>query len=327
MISVVIPVYNVEKYLRPCVDSVLRQTCPGLEVLLVDDGSTDASGRICEEYAAQDSRVRVLHQENRGLSAARNRGISEAAGEYIMLVDSDDYIEPDMCRILLEALEESGAQAAVCGCVEFREDTGEERRMPVTDRRRQVTAEDMLELLNRLDMKYYVTAWNRLYTRALLMKLSSSEGEIFPEGKINEDLAVAHEVYHKAGGAVLLPETLYHYRLRGDGITGTGLTLRNLDAVEAVYSRYCYCLENHLEQFLPGTVQWGRKLWEIRKYVKAGNAGERRRIREVDRMFRKMYFSRYGRRSLRNTLAALCPGLYFRAKRRAGRGAKFPVEK
>ena len=321
MISVVIPVYNIEKYLCSCVDSVLGQTDTELEVLLVDDGSEDAGGRICDGYAARDSRVRVLHQENRGLSAARNRGIAEAAGEYIMLVDSDDYIEPDMCRKLLEALEESGADVAVCGCVEFREKTGEERRVPVTEQRRQVSGGDMLELLNGPDMKYYVTAWNRLYRGTLLKQI------VFPEGRINEDLAVAHEVYHKAGGAVLLPETLYHYRLRGDGITGAGLTLRNLDAVEAVYRRYCYCLENHLEQFLPGTVQWGRRLWEIRRYVKPENARERRRLREIDGMFRRMYFSGYGRKSLKNTLAALCPGLYFRLKGRTGGTAKFPVEK
>ena len=97
-LSVLVPVFNVERFLPRCLDSLAAQSLPGIEILLIDDGSTDASGRICEEYAARDARFRVIHQENRGLSAVRNRSLEEAAGEYLMFVDADDWVEPDFCE-------------------------------------------------------------------------------------------------------------------------------------------------------------------------------------------------------------------------------------
>ena len=115
MISVIVPVYKVEPYLRQCVDSILGQTYRDIEVLLIDDGSPDRCGEICEEYAGKDARVRVFHTENNGLSSARNLGLREAKGEYIGFVDSDDWIDPDMYEILLRRIEESGTNVSVCG--------------------------------------------------------------------------------------------------------------------------------------------------------------------------------------------------------------------
>ncbi len=115
MISVIVPVYNVEPYLAGCLDSILSQTYRDLEILLIDDGSTDRGGTICDEYAAKDPRIRVFHTENRGLSAARNRGLDEAKGEYVGFVDSDDRIDPDMFEYLLEAAERTGADVTECG--------------------------------------------------------------------------------------------------------------------------------------------------------------------------------------------------------------------
>lgn len=113
-VSVIVPVYNAEKYLRECVDSILGQTLADLELILVDDGSTDSSPAICDRYAAQDARVQVIHQANAGLSAARNRGIEVAAGEWVAFVDSDDFIDANMYHTMIIAAEAEGAQLAVC---------------------------------------------------------------------------------------------------------------------------------------------------------------------------------------------------------------------
>ena len=114
MISVIVPVYNVEKYLRQCLDSVLAQTYRELEIILVDDGSTDGSGAICDEYATRDSRIKVVHQQNGGLSSARNAGLDLATGEYVAFVDSDDYIHETMLELLYQALVENNADTVIC---------------------------------------------------------------------------------------------------------------------------------------------------------------------------------------------------------------------
>ncbi len=114
MISIIVPVYKDEPYLRQCVDSILNQTYRDIEVLLIDDGSPDRCGEICDEFAKKDQRIRVFHTENKGLSAARNLGLREAKGEYIGFVDSDDWIEPDMYEVLLKRMQETGADISVC---------------------------------------------------------------------------------------------------------------------------------------------------------------------------------------------------------------------
>ena len=118
-ISVIVPVYNVEKYLRCCVDSILAQTFTDIEVLLVDDGSTDSSGAICDEYAQLDRRVRVFHKTNGGVSSARNLGLDEATGRWIMFVDSDDKVSPEICERLLEHVSEGSM--SICNCYEWHE--------------------------------------------------------------------------------------------------------------------------------------------------------------------------------------------------------------
>lgn len=115
MISIVVPVYNSEKSLKRCVDSILAQTCRDIQVILVEDGSKDRSAQMCDEYARLDSRVLSVHKENEGVSMARNKGIELAEGKYIQFVDSDDFIAPDMCKRMLQAVEKSGADLAVCG--------------------------------------------------------------------------------------------------------------------------------------------------------------------------------------------------------------------
>ena len=122
MISIIVPVYNVESYLRKCLDSILAQTYRDLEILVVDDGSTDGSGAICDEYAGKDDRIKVFHTENKGLSCARNLGLDSANGDWIGFVDSDDWIELDMYEVLLRKAEKTGADVVECGVYEEHSD-------------------------------------------------------------------------------------------------------------------------------------------------------------------------------------------------------------
>ena len=122
LVSVIVPIYNVEKYLRKCVDSILNQTYKNLEIILVDDGSPDNCGNICDEYALSDSRIRIIHKKNGGLSDARNAGLDIARGNYILFVDSDDYIDETMVEKLYEALEKEKAEMSLCSFVYVNDD-------------------------------------------------------------------------------------------------------------------------------------------------------------------------------------------------------------
>ena len=147
MISVIVPVYNVEKYLAECVDSILAQTYHDLEVLLIDDGSTDGSGAICDEYARKDARVRVIHKENGGLASARNVGFAEFRGDFLACVDSDDSIAPHTLETQLNAMEADHADMVISG---IRRYCGEKTLAVISPPRRVVTAKEALELFLRI---------------------------------------------------------------------------------------------------------------------------------------------------------------------------------
>lgn len=231
LISVIIPVYKVEQYLRQCVDSVVGQTHSHLEILLIDDGSPDTSGAICEDYALRDPRVRVIHQENQGLSAARNTGLDVATGEYVAFVDSDDWVEPDMLEALLHGLLEHGADIAGCAPIPEVED-GIAVRFPSL--RSDATAlllnrEEALKELLR-DQRLRNFSWSYLYRAALFQDVR------FPHGKRFEDVHTTYRLFMKARAVVALPIAKYHYRIRKGSITqagGLGGLVDQYDAIKA----------------------------------------------------------------------------------------------
>lgn len=207
MISVIVPVYKVEPYLRQCVDSILNQTYRDIEVLLIDDGSPDRCGEICDEYARKDKRVRVFHTENKGLSAARNLGLREAKGEYIGFVDSDDWIEPDMYEVLLTRLEENGADISVCGVwYEYKETRQNSRNIKDT-----IYAD--VEIMRAfLFQKLSNTSWNKLYKKELWTDIW------FPDGHVQEDVVTICEVCYHSHVVLSCSDNLYHYRQREGSI-------------------------------------------------------------------------------------------------------------
>lgn len=214
LISVIVPVYRVEAFLPRCLDSVRNQTYRNLEILLVDDGSPDNCGKICDEYAQIDPRFRVIHKENGGLSSARNAGLDAARGALIGFVDSDDWIAPEMYEKLLSALEKWGAQLACCGRYDVREKTGQQKigLCPKTD-----------ECLSGVAFAGRIfrydgcdsSACDKLYRRELL------EGLRYPEGRVCEDMPVTYRIALKAERVALCPEPLYYYYHRQGSITQT----------------------------------------------------------------------------------------------------------
>lgn len=207
-ISVIIPIYRVEQYLRKCVESVLAQTYHNMEVILVDDGSPDGCGKICDEYAERDERVKVIHKPNGGVASARNAGLDAATGEWIGWVDSDDWAEPALFETLLQGALETSAEISVCGHWEEyrgRREVSGWQELRVLD-----TEQALGELLENGRMKNLL--WDRIFHRTLF------DGLRFPEGRTYEDIAVMHWLFLRAEKVACLPEVLYHYRQREGSI-------------------------------------------------------------------------------------------------------------
>ncbi len=212
LISVIVPVYNIEsEYLERCIGSICGQTYQNLDIILVDDGSTDGSGSICDRFATEDSRVRVFHKENGGSSSARNLGIKEAKGEYIGFIDSDDYIEPDMYELLVGAVEKYNAPMAQISRDEI-DETG--MRMPdicvPPKEELRITSEDMMRelLMHRGDCSYCT----RITHKALFVDRE------FPVGKLNEDFYLLTHMLTDITHLVILPKQCYHvfYRMNSN---------------------------------------------------------------------------------------------------------------
>lgn len=233
LISVVVPVYNVEHYLKKCVDSICHQTYRNLEIILVDDGSTDCSGSLCDEFATSDSRIRVIHKSNGGLSDARNAGMELASGEWWMFVDSDDYIAPDTAETLLLAAVENHCEIAICNMMRIYEDGKQEPfYCPVTEPTIWA-GEQRFETLRQ------PSVCNKLFRADLFKELR------FPKRKFYEDTFVYHVLAHRANRIALTGLSGYYYLSRRESILGQSqFTDRYFDYVEAIHERAMF-LFNH----------------------------------------------------------------------------------
>ena len=236
-ISVIVPVYQVEAYLPQCIDSILAQTFTDFELILVDDGSKDQSGTICDEYAGIDGRVRVIHKENGGLSDARNTGLERAVGKYFMFVDSDDYIAPTMVEHLYNSIQSERADIAICNfCYVFDK---KEKKDFSTDIKAEVLRGKEIFYYRKNDRShgFWTVVWNKLYKRETLGKLR------FRSGKYHEDEFWANDMYQLDIRVVTIPDCLYYYRQRGGSIMGRESVARHLDILEALRERILVYLE------------------------------------------------------------------------------------
>lgn len=233
MISVIVPVFNVEKYINQCIDSILNQTYHDIEIILVDDGSTDSSGKICDEYQKKDNRIIVIHKSNGGLSSARNAGVEIATGEYISFIDSDDWVENDFLESLYNCCIMYQAEIAVCRIqkrVEENQETQEYENFTECWSGR-------LAVENRvLKEKIYciqTSVWNKLYSREIIKDMS------FPEGKYYEDIVYSTQAMLNSERVAYTNDALYNYRQdRPGSIMNEGFNTRAItDELPLMYER------------------------------------------------------------------------------------------
>lgn len=217
LVSIIVPVYNVEKYLSKCVDSLLLQSYGNIEIILVDDGSTDSSGRICDLFAGQDEKIKVIHKKNGGLSDARNAGMPLVVGEFITYVDSDDYVSESYIEKLLLPFENGEVDISICGIRAFSLDaSGNESFSSEKPERKEYVLFDADRALENMFRQalFDTEAWAKMY-RASLM-----EGFLFPFGLYNEDLDSIYKLFLKADKVSFTGEKLYFYLQRNDSIMG-----------------------------------------------------------------------------------------------------------
>ncbi|MBU3179825.1 glycosyltransferase [Clostridium psychrophilum] len=226
LISIIVPIYKVEAYIKNCLDSILSQTYKNLEVILVDDGSPDNCGNVCEEYSRKDKRVKVIHKKNGGLSSARNAGLDIAIGEYIGFIDSDDWIENDMYESLYNALIKYNADISVCGryiVQGSRITTISDSEKALIFTRREALSELVLDEYS--GMKNF--AWDKLYKKELFEDIR------YPEGKYFEDIFTTYKLFSKSEKIVDIKSPKYYYLLRGDSICGSNTARKRYDYYDA----------------------------------------------------------------------------------------------
>ena len=304
-ISVIVPIYKVEEYLARCVDSILAQTFTDYELFLVDDGSPDNCGAMCDEYAKKDPRITVIHKQNGGLSDARNAALEVASGEYIAFIDSDDWVAPNHLESMLAALKEHGADMAVCNFPKVHEDG---RKEPMYHPANELTVREGDEVFETLNQP---AACNKLYKASIFKTLR------YPVGKLYEDVFVYTAVLEQVKRLVYTGEDTYYYFLRQGSIMRTDYTPRFMDIVEA-----CYLRAESLEKLGQPTLANEARMFVYSQagvayaHVDRKDAAAVARLCEVREMFEKCYPSLMADRTiskmqkLRIRLLKICPWLH-----------------
>lgn len=235
LISIIIPVYKVEKYLEKCIQSVINQTYENLQIILVDDGSPDNCGKICDEYAKKDHRIEVIHKSNGGLSDARNKGLEIAKGEYIGFVDSDDYIEADMYEVLYNLLKQYNADVSICNFY-----TVSQGKISIKNADNGINEYNRIEILKEilLDKNIQSYAWNKLYKKELFDEIK------YPIGKKYEDIGTTFYLLEKCNKVVATGKSEYYYINRQDSIVNNVTESTITDYIELIMQRYDYIEKN-----------------------------------------------------------------------------------
>lgn len=227
LVSVIVPIYNVEQYLERCIKSIQNQTYRNLEIILVDDGSPDNCGEICDRYATEDERIKVVHKNNGGLSSARNAGIAVAQGEYYLFIDSDDCIAVNMVERMYSVCKYNDTDITICGYQRFSED--EEISLIDTSKKEKLTILDKDEAMSRIYSRgvKYVVAWNKMYRKTLFDDVS------YKEGKLNEDEFTTYKLYGNSNKIAEIDDVLYFYFYNGNSITTNEKYIVSRDLFEA----------------------------------------------------------------------------------------------
>jgi glycosyltransferase involved in cell wall biosynthesis len=282
LISIIVPIYNVQEYLYRCVDSIINQTYKNLEIILVDDGSPDNCPQICDDYAKKDNRIKVVHKENGGLSDARNAGMKVATGEYISFIDSDDYVSLDFIQTLYNTMILENSDIVECNVVKFYENNYLDKY------------EDDLKILNYDTVKglsalisenpFHQHVWNKLYKADLVLDI------FYPVGKLNEDEFWTYQVFGRAKKVSKLNKTMYYYFQRANSIMGKSYSIRRLDALEGRYNRHLYIIKNFPQLELQSKIDlYGSCIFAYQSILKYMSGKEKNIAKSIVNKYRKNY--------------------------------------
>lgn len=236
LISVIVPVYNVEKYLKKCLDSIINQSYKNIEIILVDDGSNDTSGKICDEYEKKDERIKVIHKKNGGLSDARNVGIEESKGEYICFIDSDDYIEPNMIEDLYKACIDYNVKIASCDKIRELEN-GKKVFEKKYESSRMITKKEAYSNMLLFDP----AVCDKMFERSLFDEVK------FPKGKLYEDILTTNKLIEQCDNLYHIAKPYYHYIQRNNSIVHQKFSIKKLDYIRNAKKLYEYIVNEYPE--------------------------------------------------------------------------------
>lgn len=282
LISVIVPIYNVEKYLARCVDSIVNQTYKNLEIILVDDGSPDRCPQMCDDYAEKDSRIKVVHKKNGGLSDARNAGIAVATGEYISFIDSDDYVSDDFFECLLDVMNKENSDIAECSVVKFYEDNRFDEFSDDLSVKTYDTQDAMSALI--AENPFHQHVWNKLYKTELVKDIP------YAVGKLNEDEFWTYRVFGRVNKVARLNKTMYYYFQRSSSIMGVGYNIRRLDALEGKANRQKYIENNFPDLSTQAKIDlYGSCMFAYQSVLKFMSGADKKKALELIRKYRKMY--------------------------------------
>lgn len=304
LVSVIVPVYNVENFLEHCITSILEQTYSNLELILVDDGSADSSGKMCDEWQKRDSRIIVHHQKNQGLSAARNRGLDLAKGDYICFVDSDDFVTKNYLESFVDEIETTNADFVFCDIVSSKlVDSSID-----LDKNTVLTPKECAKwLTNPLSREYVlmVVACNKIFRRELF------DTYRFAHGKLHEDEFMINHMLYNIQKAVYISKANYVYRNNEESITGKGNSnnVKHLHAIEAYEERINMAMNRGDKEFAAITLKWA--LLKLAQFYGEGNDSMKSSSSEL---FTQMY-DRYhallsGKQQLKYSLFKKSPRLF-----------------
>lgn len=251
LISVIVPVYKVEKYLRRCVDSIRNQTYNNLEILLVDDGSPDSCGSICDEYSKCDKRIKVIHKENGGLSDARNAGLDVMEGEYVTCIDSDDFVSKYYVMNLYNAIKESHCDISASWFIDYYEGDPIPKAGPIN--KLEIEVMTRVEAYKRMLYQdgFEISAWGKLYRSSLF------NGIRYPFGKLYEDIPTTYRLMEQTDKIAVIPQIDYYYFQRKESIAQSGFNVKKMDGINHM---------NDLRQFITENYPQLRKAAECRYF-------------------------------------------------------------
>ena len=241
LISVIVPVYNVEQWVQECIDSIIRQTYKNIEIIIVDDGSTDNSGAICNRIASNDTRIKVFHKENGGLSDARNFGIDKACGNWITFIDSDDFIKNDTIETLYQMAVNTSADIAVCQHLLVDENGNEIKNEATSEKPRVIILQGNNNIMADYSLNNNIgtVAWGKLY------KTSIFENIRYPKGKYHEDVFTTYKVIARCEKLVYTSAKKYYYRQREQSITQSTFSPKHLDSLDGALEKYEFICQHY----------------------------------------------------------------------------------